>query len=219
MSFINNTFTNLAQGFATDHINMSTIVAVLGMTVILGLYEYLIYRVVSHKDFYNKSFNIALTVLPVFISTIILTLQSDLIITLGTIGALAIIRFRTAVKDPVDMIYLLWSIHTGIVCGCRLFALAVVTSLVATLLLILLNYIPFGKVPFIVIINTEDDNMISSFSKLAKHVRVKSSSHSADGTNYVLEVSGAKRDSVENEIKRLGITKYSIIEYDNEDIS
>ena len=78
------------------------------MVAILAIYEFFVYRIVSHRSFYNKSFNITTAILPFFISSIILCLQSNLVITLGTIGALAIIRFRTSVKDPVDMLYLLW---------------------------------------------------------------------------------------------------------------
>ena len=95
---------------------------------------------------------ILITILPYFISTIILCLQSNVVITLGTIGALAIIRFRTAVKDPVDMIYLLWSIHTGIICGCQLFPVAIITSIAVTILLLVLEHVHFGRKPFIIII-------------------------------------------------------------------
>jgi hypothetical protein len=87
------------------------------MTGILSAYIFLIYRFVSKKSFYSKQFNLTLAIIPFFIATIIMTLQSNLIITLGTIGALAIIRFRTAIKDPMDMVYLLWAVHIGITCG------------------------------------------------------------------------------------------------------
>jgi ABC-type spermidine/putrescine transport system permease subunit II len=103
--------------------------------LLLPVYEFVIYRVVSHRAFYNRSFHISIAVIPFFISTIILCLQSNIVITLGTIGALAIVRFRTAVKDPVDMIYILWSIHTGIICGCQLYEVAVLTSLLVTIVL------------------------------------------------------------------------------------
>ena len=71
------------------------------MVLILSIYKFVIYRLVSHRAFYNRAFHICIAVLPFFISTIILCLQSNLVITLETIGALAIIRFRTAVKDSV----------------------------------------------------------------------------------------------------------------------
>ena len=84
------------------------------LLLLLSFYEYNVYKKLSHRACYSKAFHTGITMIPFFISTIILCLQSNLIITLGTIGALAIIRFRTAVKDPIDMIYILWAIHIGI---------------------------------------------------------------------------------------------------------
>ena len=113
MDYLHDIFQNIGGVYQNSPINHTTVASVLVMVTILVIYEFAVYRFVSHRSFYNKSFNLAIAILPYFISTIILCLQSNAVITLGTIGALAIIRFRTAVKDPVDMIYLLWSVHTG----------------------------------------------------------------------------------------------------------
>lgn len=120
------------------------LLSVLLVAGILALYEYIVYQIILRRSLYNKAFNISIAVLPFFISAIILCLQSNLVITLGTIGALAIIRFRTAVKDPVDLIFILWSIHIGITCGCQLYEIAIVTSLIATLALVILTRINAG---------------------------------------------------------------------------
>ena len=211
----------LKSGFNTPALETSTIAAVLIMSIILGLYEYAVYRIVSHKGFYYKSFNIALTILPLFIAIIILALQSSLVITLGTIGALAIVRFRTAVKDPVDMVYLLWSVFIGIVCGCQLYEAAVLTSVAATVLLIALNYIPFGKIPLVVVVNLpnhiEYSTIESSFKTLSKYSRVKSCNHTANGTNLVIEISSTK-EQISELLKTLNLEQYTIIEYDSEDV-
>ena len=124
MNILQNILEQIAVSFKNDAVSTTTILSVQLMVLVLSIYEFLIYRLVSHRNFYNRSFNISISVLPFFIATIILCLQSNLVITLGTIGALAIIRYRTAVKDPVDMIYILWSIHTGIICGCQLYEIA-----------------------------------------------------------------------------------------------
>ena len=114
-------FENIVNNYSNASVTSTTILSVLLMVLILGIYEFIIYRYISHKSFYNKSFNITIAILPFFISTIILCLQSNIVITFGTIGALTIIRFRTAIKDPIDMLYLLWSVYIGIICGCQLF--------------------------------------------------------------------------------------------------
>jgi len=116
----------------------SQVVVILAFVALMSLFLFVVYRVVSHRAMYNKSLNISIAVLPFFISTIILCLQSSVVITLGTIGALAIVRFRTAVKDPVDMIYILWSVHIGIMAGCQLFMVSIITSVSVTILLLTL---------------------------------------------------------------------------------
>ncbi len=120
-----NILENLISTYSNESITTTTIVSMLAMVLFLAVYEFIVYRFVSHRSFYNKSFNIAVAILPFFISAIILCLQSNVVITLGTIGALAIIRFRTAVKDPVDMLYLLWSVFIGIICGGQLYEVGI----------------------------------------------------------------------------------------------
>lgn len=145
MNLISRVVENIRDSYSNEMVNTTVIVTVLVAVLILSLYEFMIYRVVSHRAFYNRSFNICIAVIPFFISTIILSLQSNIVITLGTIGALAIIRFRTAVKNPVDMVYILWAIHIGITCGCQLYEVAVLTSLAVTIFLLILNHVSAEK--------------------------------------------------------------------------
>ena len=72
-------------------------------------------------------------------ASILLAMQSNLVISLGMVGALSIVRFRTAIKDPMDLIFLFWSISIGIICGAGMFGIAFITSLVLTIGLILLG--------------------------------------------------------------------------------
>ena len=150
-------FENIINTFSNESITTTTILSVLLMVLLMAVYEFIIYRFVSHRSFYNKSFNVSIAILPFFIATIILCLQSNIVITLGTIGALAIIRFRTAIKDPIDMLYLLWSVYIGIICGCQLFEVGVLTSVIVTILLLVLDHINFGRRPFVLILHSEED--------------------------------------------------------------
>lgn len=215
-------FTNLINAYENSPITMTTIWAVLIAAAILAVYEFVVYRFVSHRAFYNKSFNIALAILPFFISTIILCLQSNVVITLGTIGALAIIRFRTAVKDPVDMIYLLWSIHTGICCGCQLYPVAVITSVVVTLIMLLLNQINFGRKPFVVVIHAKrnaEDIITKVVKRHCKSFRIKSRNFSMNGVDYAIEANIKDTAKLCDELRGVRkIDRFSVIEYDPDDI-
>ena len=192
------------------------------MVLILSVYENIVYRLVSHRAFYNKSFNISITVLPFFIATIILCLQSNLVITLGTIGALAIIRYRTAVKDPVDMLYILWSIHNGIVCGCQLYEVAVLTSLIVTIVLLVFENLNFGRKPYILVVNTKDDaenEITAALKECAKSYRIKSRNFNQDGVDYVIELSVKDPHALSEKFRGLnGVERFSVIQYDAEDI-
>ena len=200
----------------------SVIVAVLLVALLLSTYEFLVYRIVSHRAFYNRSFNICIAILPLFISTIILCLQTNIVITLGTIGALAIIRFRTAVKDPVDMLYLLWSIHIGITCGCQLYEVAVLTSVIVTVMLIVLEHVSFGKKPFVLVLNCSPEDEKQVLEKIGgqtKKFRVKSRNFTDKGLDMVLELAVKYPEKLSEAVREAGsVKKFSIIEYDSDDI-
>ena len=175
-----NMVTNIVDSIMGDlhhaSLTISGIMAVLIVVLVLAIYEYLVYRLVSHRAFYNKSFHIAITVLPFFLASILMCLQSSLVITLGTIGALAIIRFRTSVKDPTDMIYLLWSVFIGIICGCRLYEVAILTSIVVTLVLLALEHINLAGKPLVVIVHlrqADEDALISALKTCSKNIALK----------------------------------------------
>ncbi|MBD5469758.1 MAG: DUF4956 domain-containing protein [Lachnospiraceae bacterium] len=221
MNIISKTIDNIFNSYSNQTLGTAQIVSVLLVVLVLALYEFVVYRVVSHRAFYNKSFNICIVILPFFIATIVMCLQSNIVITLGTIGALAILRFRTAVKDPVDMLYLLWSVHIGIVCGCQLYEIAVLTSLVVTMVLLLMNYVSLGRRPFVLVFQCEpekDLEILNNIKEITSRFRIKSRNYTAKGMNYVIEFSVKDPTALTERLKGLEIEKFSVIEYDSEDV-
>ena len=221
MNIISKTIDNIFNSYSNQTIGTAQIISVLLVVLILALYEFVVYRVVSHRAFYNKSFNICIVILPFFIATIVMCLQSNIVITLGTIGALAILRFRTAVKDPVDMLYLLWSVHIGIVCGCQLYEIAVLTSLVVTIVLFLMNYVSIGRRPFVLVLqcaSEKDLEILSNIKEVTSRFRVKIRNYTARGMNYVIEFSIKDPSALIERLKNLDVEKFSVIEYDSEDV-
>lgn len=219
---MNTVLENVVNAYSDSVLHTSVILAVLSVVLLLGVYEFLVYRIVSHRAFYNRSFNVCIAILPFFISTIILCLQSNIVITLGTIGALAIIRFRTAVKDPVDMLYLLWSVHTGITCGCQLYEVAVLTSLIVTIMLIALEYFPMGRMPFVLVLNCapeDEGEVLERISGQTKKFRVKSRNFTDKGLDMVVELSVKYPEKLSESVREAeSVRKFSIIEYDSDDI-
>ncbi len=221
MNTIIHALENIGNTYENQIINATVIISVLMMVLFLSIYVFLVYRLVSHRSFYNKSFNICIAILPFFIATIILCLQSNIVITLGTIGALAIIRFRTAVKDPVDMMYILWSIYIGIICGCQLYETAVLTSIVVTVFLIVLNNVSFGRRPFVLVLHCrpeDEDKIFDEIKTICRKYRVKSRNYTSKGMDYVIELSVKQPDDLAKKLREIEVERFSIIDYDSEDV-
>lgn len=222
MGYIDIILDTFRKAFAESGVAVVTVLTVLIMTALLSLYEYAVYRNISHRAFYNRMFNICIAVMPSLIATIILCLQSNIVITLGTIGALAILRFRTAVKDPVDMLYLLWSVHIGITCGTQLYVVAILTSVVVTILLFVFTNVQIGKKPYVAVIRSaskdQEEEILNAVKSVTKSFRIKSRNYTKTGADYVIELSVKNPADLTAKFNTLNIEKYSVIEYDSEDI-
>ena len=85
------------EGYASSGLSVKTIIVCMVITVLIAAYIFILYRMVNRSSFYNKNFNIALPALAIITAAIILTIQSSIVISLGMVGALSIVRFRTAI--------------------------------------------------------------------------------------------------------------------------
>lgn len=220
--FFLNIWGYISKGLQSDVIPDSQLLAVLLFTAVMSAFIFLVYRVVSHRALYNKSLNICLAVIPTFICTIILCLQSNIVITLGTIGALAIIRFRTAIKDPVDMVYLLWSIHLGIMAGCQLYMVAVLTSVFVAVILLVWENFRLGKGAYTLVVNCDkqmESEIVAAIGKNARKMRIKSRNFTSTGVDYIMMLFARNPEKLTDALADVeGIRRFSLIEYDNEDI-
>jgi hypothetical protein len=216
-------FEAIASVYESPELNTTTIVSTLCMALLLAAFEYLAYRFVSHRAFYNRAFHICIAVLPLFLSTIVLILQSNLVLTLGTIGTLAIVRFRTALKDPVDMVYILWSVHIGITCGCHLYELAVLTSLLVAVVLLVLDRIPLAKAPYTLVVHMKrggvEENVLACIKPDVRRFRVKSRNYTLQGIDLVLDLAPIDPKRLSEHLAQVEeVERFSLLEYDAEDI-
>ena len=138
--------------FNSDLSTTSIIMALL-ITAVIAVYIFAVYRVVCRKAFYSRSFAISLPVIAMITASVIIAVQSSIVISLGMVGALSIVRFRTAVKDPMDLAFLFWSISVGIICGATLYEVAVEASILITLVMLGLHYVPNAKPALILLVN------------------------------------------------------------------
>ena len=135
--------------FAAADLSLSEMILIFAITLIFALYIYFIYRIFARKNFYNKSFNISLAATAMITAAVIITIQSSIVVSLGMVGALSIVRFRTAVKDPLDLVFMFWALAIGIICGVGLFHLAGILSVVVTAMIFVLDKFPAAQAPMI----------------------------------------------------------------------
>ena len=209
------------EGFNGMDITTAKIAATLFVTALLALYIFAIYRLVTRKVFYSKNFNIALAALSLITAAIILAMQSNLVISLGMVGALSIVRFRTAIKDPMDLVFLFWSISIGIICGAGLYEVALVTSVAVTGFILVLDMIPVSRAPMMLVVNSskmdDEQTVLDVVGKYAKSYKVKSRNLSKGRLDMVVELRVKDESGLVSEVAALdGMIGASLIAHDGE---
>ena len=209
------------EGYAGSEITLVTIVAAMAVASALALYIFLVYRVATRKTFYNKSFSIALACITAITSALILTMQSSVVLSLGMVGALSIVRFRTAVKEPMDLMFLFWAISVGIICGAGLAQVAVVLSIVITLAIFILNRFPVAKAPMILVVNAGNIDAESAVTavikKYEKYFTIKSRNLTDTTLDLVIELRTAKGGELVREVMGLEhVTSAALLSHDGE---
>ena len=149
-------------------LSTTSIIAALAITAVISIYVFFVYRVVCRKAFYSKAFAISLPVIAMITACIILVIQSNAVISLGMVGALSIVRFRTAVKDPMDLAFLFWAISVGIICGAGLHEVALEGSLLITIVMLGLHFIPHVKPARLLMINGTDPSVQQQLEEILK---------------------------------------------------
>jgi len=209
------------EGYASAGINTITIGIALGLSCALALYIFLVYRIMTRKTFYSRTFNITLAGITVITAALILTMQSNVVLSLGMVGALSIVRFRTAIKDPFDLMFMFWSIAVGIICGAGLAQIAVILCLVVTAGILLLDRMPVAKAPMILVVNSDDrdaeEAVVNAVGKYVKHYTVKSRNMTADALDLVIELRMQEGSALIKEISGIdGVRSVSLIAHDGE---
>ena len=209
------------EGFSGMDITTGKIAATLFVTALLALYVFMIYRLVTRKVFYSKSFNISLAALSLITAAIILAMQSNLVISLGMVGALSIIRFRTAIKDPMDLVFLFWSISIGIICGAGLYEVALVTSVAVTVCILVLDLLPVAKAPVMLVVNSSlpdgEAAVLEVVGRYARAYKVKSRNLSRDRLDLVVGLRVRDESGLIKEVAGLeGMCSASLIAHDGE---
>ena len=205
----------------TGDIQFPAMLRLLLISCLFAAYVFFVYRLLTRKSFYNKNFAVSLAAVSVIVTAIILTVQSSLVVSLGMVGALSIVRFRTAVKEPMDLAFLFWSISIGIIVGAGLPGVALVTSAVLTVGIFLLDRIPVARAPMLLIVSADDralrEKILSAVGAHARAHRVKSQTAETARLDMVVEVRTKDANGLVDAVSSIGgVTRCTLMNHDGE---
>ncbi|WP_027629031.1 DUF4956 domain-containing protein [Ruminiclostridium cellobioparum] len=167
-------------------------VIALGLSFILGLFIFYVYKKTFNGVMYSASFGVSLMAMTLITTLIILAVTSNIILSLGMVGALSIVRFRSAIKEPMDIAFLFWAISAGIVTGAGLIPLSVFGSVFIGIIMIVFVNKKSSDNPYILVVNCADDKseelVTGMVDKNVSKYLVKSKAVSATGIELTMEV-------------------------------
>jgi len=196
----------------------------LTVTLIVALFIYYIYKKTFQGVLYQKSFAISLVAISMIVTLIIMTISGNLVLSLGMVGALSIVRFRTPIKDPVDLVFIFWAISIGIANGVGYFSLSFIGSLFITIILLVMTYKKSSTQSYLLILDLNKNSNINTIENIIKdttnNYQLKSKVVTQDNFEIIYEIR-ADNDKL-NSLNRLkdnkDISKFVLISY-NGDLS
>ena len=172
-------------------LSISDIAVVLFLTFITGMFIFYIYRSTFQGVLYTQSFNISLVMVSIVTSLVIMTISSNVILSLGMVGALSIVRFRTAIKDSMDIVFMFWAIAIGIANGAGFFKLSIMGTIFIALILVLLTRFKSSSSPFLLVINYSKGShkdLLNFLDNEIKNYSLKSKTITHDNSELILEL-------------------------------
>jgi uncharacterized membrane protein YhiD involved in acid resistance len=220
MSFISVIEKAFLEGYATSDLDINTMFICVGFTAIISLYICLVYKLVNKNSFFDRSFQLSLFALAVITAMVILTIQSNIVVSLGMVGALSIVRFRTAIKNPMDLVFLFWSIAVGIICGAGFAMIAVIGSIVLTIGIIIFSVMPSERESLILVVNSSTYNeeaVLKVVSENCNNWKVRARNISVGNVNLAIEVKTSNPMALVEKVNDIeNITGVSLVEHDGD---
>jgi uncharacterized membrane protein YhiD involved in acid resistance len=196
-------------------------VLAIALSFCLGLFIFMVYRKSYKGVLYSTTFGVTLIALTMISTFVILAVTSNIVLSLGMVGALSIVRFRTAIKEPLDIAFLFWSIAAGIVLAAGLIPLAVFGSVIIGVVIMLFANRQSHDNPYIIIISCSGDAEREAVSFLAGHVKksvIKSKTVTAQSVelNYEVRLKDSDTTFVNALSAKSGISNVVLVSYNGD---
>ncbi|MDD3818296.1 MAG: DUF4956 domain-containing protein [Actinomycetota bacterium] len=223
------TFSKVIESLGLDGItqinqslNIWLIIINLTFALIIVLFIYFIYKITFSGVLYSKNFNITLILVSLITASAVIVISSNLVLSLGMVGALSIVRFRMAVKDPKDVGFLFWAITNGIICGAGAYNLAVVSAVFIGLVVFILSKKVKFVEPYLLIIDSKELDMEKIEDILKKNTmlyKVRSKIIEKDKSQFIVEIK-IKKDKIQDLLKVIkelnDLTSVKLVSYEGD---
>ncbi len=209
----------ITELFATElsAVSVPHLLLCVGLSFALSLYIILVYRLVYSGVLYSRRFALSLMILSLVTSVVILAISSNVVLSLGMVGALSIVRFRTAVKDFMDTVFMFWAIVNGIICGAGFVLISVIASLAVGALILAVYYL--GGVAqrdlYLVVVRTKDDVPFAGLSPLLDKAEIKSCSSAGGLQETIVEtrLNSKQLTALRSLTDKAGVISVDIVAY------
>lgn len=221
-------FSDVFKSSFLSNVNSFTVLDVvlaLGLSFVLGLFIFIIYKKTYSGVMYSDSFGVSLIAMAMITSLVIIAVTSNVVLSLGMVGALSIVRFRTAIKEPMDIAFLFWAIAVGIVLGAGLIPLALIGSVIIGVIIVIFSTRKIGDTPYILVIGCRDAEAEQASAALirdeAKKSILKSKSVTKNGVEltYEVRIKEENTDFVNKISETSGVTNAVLVTYNGEYMS
>ena len=194
----------------------------LAVALLVGLFIFMIYKKTLTGVLYSDGFALTLLGLSLVTTLVIMAVTSNVVLSLGMVGALSIVRFRTAIKEPVEIVFLLWSLAVGIVIGAGMIPLAIIGSAIIGVILLLFANRKIRKQPYILVVSCKDEaaeqRITEILAKAVEYYTVKSKTVNAAGIEFTAELRTKDAETAfVNRITELeGVGNATLVSYNGE---
>ena len=208
----------------TEFSALDTLIGML-FALVIGLFIFVIYKKTFSGIMYSTGFAMTLVGLSLVTTLVIMAVTSNVVLSLGMVGALSIVRFRTAIKEPMEIVFLFWALAVGIVIGAGMIPLAVIGSAIIGVILVLFANRKIYSTPYILIVNCDDEKAEESamniIEKSVEKYLVKSKSVNASGIELTAEI--RVKDAATGFMNRVneinGVTGATLVTFNGEYMS
>lgn len=213
-SFIDQNFVNT--------LSSSDIFINLTVTFIIGLFIFYMYKKTFQGVLYTQAFNVSLVMVSLVTTLVIMTISTNIVLSLGMVGALSIVRFRTAIKDSMDIVFMFWAISVGIANGAGYFQIAIVGTVFISAVLLLLTRYRDATAPYLLILKYQEksENNLKEYLKKNLKYKVKSKTITSEMTELTIETRTDNDHKIVNEINGIdGIESCILVSYNGDYVS